>query len=74
MFDIADGDVRIAEMLISIKDRYLERAQLLARNCELHKLRVSAELRETDIDVPFPVPAFGDFENKGRFHEVSHAT
>jgi len=54
--DKGNGDLRIIEALVAFKDRHVERVHLLAGNRDLNKIRLSSELRETDIDVPWPLP------------------
>jgi len=56
--DKGDGDIRIVQALVAFKGKHPDRVHLLVGNRDLNKIRVSAELRETDIDVPLPVPAY----------------
>lgn len=56
--DKGDGDIRITQVLVAFKERYPERVHLLAGNRDLNKIRLTSELSETEIDVPYPLPVY----------------
>mmetsp|Transcript_41456 Transcript_41456/g.75110 ORF Transcript_41456/g.75110 Transcript_41456/m.75110 type:complete len:497 (+) Transcript_41456:21-1511(+) len=56
--DKGDGDIRIARSLVEFKKQQPYRVHLLLGNRDLNKIRVSAELRQSSIDVPDPVPLY----------------
>jgi len=67
--DKGEGDIRIVKALVAFKLQHPDRVHLLVGNRDLNKIRVSAELRETDINVPLPVPAYPGMDKQVTLRE-----
>ena len=50
--DNGPGDLRLCQLLVSLKKRHPDRVALLSGNRDLNKLRMTAELDQTDLDRP----------------------
>jgi len=50
--DNGPGDLRLCQLLVSLKKRHPDRVALLSGNRDLNKLRMTAELDLTDLDRP----------------------
>jgi hypothetical protein len=50
--DNGPGDLRLCQLLVSLKKRHPDRVALLSGNRDLNKLRMTAELDPTDLDRP----------------------